>query len=173
MKKIIAAAVATTAAFAATADIADYESGPIVARQDSTFTVDFVSSSAGWTGQLSWLSNVENEAPFLLMSNKSDPNAAPTQVGSVQAGESVLFQYEITRGTLNTFRQDDEVGGAQFRHRWTSDTTARLFVEDIKLPGGDADFNDAVYDITFTPVPTPGTVAMAGLAGGLLIKRRR
>lgn len=176
MKKITTATMAATvaaAAFTATADITNYETGPIVARYDSTFTVDFVSSSAGWTGELSWLSNTESEGPMLLMSNKSDPNAEPTEVGSVQAGEAVLFQYEITRGVQNIFRQDDQIGADQFRHQWTSDSTARLFVEDIKLPGGDADYNDAVFDVTFTPVPTPGTMAMAGLAGGLLIKRRR
>ncbi len=177
MKKIIATAVApaviAAAAFTASADITDYETGPIVSPYAATFTVDFVSSRAGWTGELSWLSNVENEGPVLLMSNKSDPNAAPTFVGSVAEGESVLFQYEITNGTHNIFRQDTEVGAAQFRHQWTSSNTARLFVEDIKLPGGDADYNDAIFDIAFTPVPTPGTFAMAGLAGGMLIKRRR
>ena len=170
MKKIITTAAI---AFAATVASADMSPGPIVARQDSTFTVDFVSSSAGWTGELSWLSNVESEGPMLLMSNRSDPNAAPTQVGSAEAGEALYFQYEITHGGLNTFRQDDAVGANQFRHQWLNDLTARLFVEDIKLPGGDADYNDAVFDVTFTPVPTPGTFAMAGLAGGLLIRRRR
>jgi hypothetical protein len=174
MKKFTtAAAVIAATAFAATADVTDYSEGPIISPYAASFTVDFVSSSAGWTGQLSWLSNTESQTPFLLMSNKSDPNAAPTQVATVGAGEAVLFQYEITRGTHNIFRQDDEVGGNQFRHQWTSDNTARLFVEDIKLPGGDADYNDAVFDVVFTPVPTPGTVAIAGLAGGLLIKRRR
>ena len=173
MKKLIATAAVAAAALTASADIADYETGPIVSTSAATFTVDLVSSNAGWTGVLGWISNVESEGIIELMSNKSDKNAAPTLVGSVGAGEAVLFQYRITKGTLNTFRQDDEVGGAQFRHQWTSDTTARLFVEDIKLPGGDADYNDAVYDVTFTPVPTPGVLAMSVLAGGMLVKRRR
>lgn len=171
MKKMFTiAAIACAATFAS----ADMVSGPIVAQHDSDFSVRFVSSNAGWTGELSWLSNTESEdGPVLLMSNKSPTNAAPTQVGSVAAGEALYFQYEITRGTLNVFRQDDQAGAQQFRHQWISDNTARLFVEDIELPGGDRDYNDAVYDITFTPVPTPGVLAMSALSGGLLIKRRR
>lgn len=171
MKTIITtAAVAFFASFAA----ADMVSGPIVAQEDSEFSVRLISSSAAWTGELSWLSNIESEVtPVLLMTNKSSTSAAPTQVGSVQAGEALYFQYQITHGTLNTFRQDDETGAAQFRHEWTSGTTARLFVEDIKLPGGDADFNDAVFEVAFNPVPTPGVLAMAAVSGGMFIKRRR
>lgn len=170
MKTVITtAAVAFFASFAA----ADMVSGPIVAQQDSEFSVRLISSSAAWTGELSWLSNTESEVtPVLLMTNKSSTNAAPTQVGSVENGEALYFQYQITHGTQNTFRQDG-AGADQFRHQWTSDTTARLFVEDIKLPGGDADFNDAVFEIAFTPVPTPGVLAMAAVSGGLFIKRRR
>ncbi len=139
MKKIIATA--------------DMTEGPIVAQQDSEFSVRLVSSSAGWTGwrellradtAMEYIGNIEGE-PALMLSNKGDKNAAPTLVGRVQAGEALYFQYEITKGTLNTYRQDDEVGAQQFRHEWISDTTARLFVEDIKLPGGDRDDNDAVY----------------------------
>ncbi len=158
MKKIIATA--------------DMTEGPIVAQQDSEFSVRLVSSSAGWTGWLSYIGNIEGE-PALMLSNKGDKNAAPTLVGRVQAGEALYFQYEITKGTLNTYRQDDEVGAQQFRHEWISDTTARLFVEDIKLPGGDRDDNDAVYDVSFNPVPTPGTLAMGLASAGLLVKRRR
>ena len=170
MKTVITtAAVAFFASFAA----ADMVSGPIVAQQDSEFSVRLISSSAAWTGELSWLSNTESEVtPVLLMTNKSSTTAAPTQVGSAQAGEALYFQYQITRGTQNTFRQDG-IGADQFRHEWTSDTTARLFIEDIKLPGGDADFNDAVFELAFTPVPTPGVLAMAAVSGGMFIKRRR
>jgi uncharacterized protein (TIGR03382 family) len=169
MKKFI-----TAAAFAAVActAVADMSEGPIVAQQDSDFTVRLVSSSAGWTGWLGWISNTESE-PVALLSNKGPTDAAPIAVGSAQAGEAVIFQYEITRGTPNTYRQDDEAGARQFRHEWLDESTARLFVEDIQLPGGDRDYNDAVFDVAFTPVPTPGTMAMGLAAGGLLVKRRR
>ena len=166
----------TTAAFIAAAVVtsatADMVEGPIVAQQDSDFTVRLVSSSAGWTGWLGWISNTEG-GPVALLSNKGPTDAAAMPVGSVQAGEALIFQYEITRGTLNTYRQDDEAGARQFRYEWIDDSTARLFVEDIKLPGDDHDYNDAVFDVAFTPVPTPGTVAMGVAAAGLLVKRRR
>lgn len=171
MKIIITtAAVAFCASFAA-ADLVD---GQIIAQQDSDFSVRLISSDAGWTGELSWLSNIESEAsPVLLMTNKSSTNAPPTQVGTVAAGEALYFQYEITNGTQNTFRQDETEGAQQFKYEWMSENIARLFVEDIKLPGGDADYNDAVFEIAFTPVPTPGVLAMAAISGGLFIKRRR
>ena len=112
MKKMITAA-AFAAAFVSTAS-ADMVEGPIVAQQDSSFTVRLVSSEAGWTGWLSWISNTESEAVTLL-SNKGPKDAAPIAVGTVEAGESLIFQYEITKGTKNTFRQDDEAGARQFR----------------------------------------------------------
>ena len=170
MKKMITAA-AFAAAFVSTAS-ADMVEGPIVAQQDSSFTVRLVSSEAGWTGWLSWISNTESEAVTLL-SNKGPKDAAPIAVGTVEAGESLIFQYEITKGTKNPFRQDDEAGARQFRHEWLDGSTARLFVEDIELPGGDRDYNDAVFDVAFTPVPTPGTMAMGLASAGLLVKRRR
>lgn len=169
MKKTFS--VAAVAAVAAAAQ-ADMSHDPIVAPFEADVLVSFVSQSAGWTGELSWL-NLENDtfSPQFLLSNREAPGAT-VSIGRVGQGQTLYFQYEVTIGTANVFRQDDEAGALQFRHEWLDDYTARLYVEDIELPGGDQDYNDAVYDVTFRAVPTPGALGM-GMAGVLPLVRRR
>ncbi|GAB4384673.1 MAG: hypothetical protein Kow0022_07950 [Phycisphaerales bacterium] len=169
MKKTLS--IAAVAAVAAIAQ-ADMSHDPIVAPFDADVLVSFVSQSAGWTGELSWL-NVENEtfSPQFLLSNRETPGET-VSLGRVEQGQSLYFQYEVIIGKANVYRQDDEVGALQFRHEWLDDYTARLFIEDIELPGGDRDYNDAVYDVTFRAVPTPGALGM-GMAGVLPFVRRR
>jgi hypothetical protein len=172
-----AAMVAVAGSFGvASADISRAVHGPIIAPFDAVVDVQFVSRSAGWVGELSFIGNgVTPNSPMALLRNDAARGDKVDAMFSVSAGQGALFQYEIVRGTKNVFRQDDEAGTLQFKHAWISENTARLYVEDIKLPGGDADYNDAVFDVVFAPavVPTPGSLALLGLGGVAAFRRRR
>lgn len=170
------AAAVTGASGVAFGGYAHFDEGPIVAREDSIVTMSLISRSAGWDGELS-LINVDvevgqPETTFILSNQLSERNRLE-YVGQFDAGEALLFQYEIVRGTANVFRMDDEVGLDQFRHQWVNSHTARLYVEDIKLPGGDRDYNDAVYELNFRTVPTPGALAAAATGLAFIGGRRR
>jgi hypothetical protein len=170
MKTSLFAVVVAAFAFAAQADLVE---GPIIAQQDAEVSVRFVSQNAGWKGELSWLGTVENAgSPQFLFTNRASSSDPAATIGTVSAGESLFFQYRTVTGTLNTFRQDDAEGAKQFRHQWISSNTARLYIEDIEVPGGDKDFNDAVYDISFSPVPTPGVLGILSAGLGFLARRR-
>lgn len=170
---VMGSIIATSGVSAGIADNAEF--GPIVARQDSTAQIRFISRSAGWVGELSYL-NFESrggeDAQFLMANSVADTSHT-ANLGFVAAGEEMFFQYETVTGQRNVFRMDDAVGSLQFKHEWISDDVAMLFVEDIKLPGGDHDYNDAVFEVSFNPVPAPGSAALAMLGLGLTTVRRR
>jgi len=167
--------VAVIAASASTPALAGIVQGPVVAPFDAQAEITFVSRSAGWTGELSFLGTSQNaiSAPQYLMSNSAAAGDAAS-LGLFNSGDELLFQYEIVSGgPNNTYRMDDPAGALQFQHEFTSSNVARLYVEDIELPGGDRDYNDAVFDVTFTQVPGPGPLALAGMGGMLALRRRR
>ena len=171
------AAVVSSVSGVAFGGYADRSEGPIIAREDSLVTIALIERRAGWNGELS-LINVDVEVgepdTTFLMTNQSPDRARIGYVGQFDAGESLFFQYEVVSGTKNVFRMDDEVGLDQFLHEWIDPKTARLYVEDIKLPRGDADYNDAVYELSFFTIPTPGAAGIA--AAGLVMmggRRRR
>ena len=167
-----AALIALTAI--APAAVADLVDGPIVAPYDARVSVGFVSQSAGWIGELSWIGTLDSpESPTFIMNNRASPDDPAIPIAEVQQGDILFFQYEIVTGTLNTYRQDDFDGALQFKHQWISNDTAQLHIEDIELPGGDQDFNDAVYAVTFTPIPAPGSTALFCTGLALLVQRRR
>ncbi|MEM7754052.1 MAG: hypothetical protein AAF297_00275 [Planctomycetota bacterium] len=161
----------------ASAGYSDRDTGPVVSPFDSLVTITLIERRAGWNGELSL---IDVGAPFgepdtsFLMTNNKNQRGVVEYVGQFDAGESIFFQYEVVSGTKNVFRMDDKVGLDQFRHEWLDKDTARLYVEDIKLPGGDADYNDGIYELSFLTIPTPGAVGVA--AAGLLMmgaRRRR
>ncbi len=150
--------------------------GPIVSPFESRAEVTFVSRNAGWVGQLSILpsaNDLSGAAPQAVMRNDAKKSDPAVDIGTFARGESLFFQYTIITGTPGSYEQNDPTEAKQFRHAWLNDHTARLFVEDIRLPGGDRDYNDAIFDVTFTAVPSPGAVATAALGGLMMIRRRR
>ncbi len=161
----------TTVPLTAAADLVD---GPIIAPYDARVSVGFVSQSAGWVGELSWIGTLDTPvSPTFIMDNRASPDDPAIPIAEVRRGDILLFQYEIVSGTPNIYRQDDTYGALQFKHQWISNDIAQLHIEDIELPGGDQDFNDAVYAVTFTPLPAPGSTALFCTGLALLVQRKR
>jgi hypothetical protein len=138
---------------------------------NASATVAFVGSNAGYTGELAWISSVDNRSGLFVFNNKqSFAGESFTLPGLFAKGEEVLFRYEVIRGGLDAFASDTD--RAQFRFTAISETEYLVGVEDIRLPKGDADYNDVEFRVSFAPVPTPGSLALLGL-GGLFIRRKR
>ena len=171
MKNALTAAAVSIAAGMAHADIAGPVSGLFSPFDNAAATVVFVGSSAGYTGELTWVSSVPDRSDILVFNNKQAFAGDSLTLPALFArGEQVHLRYEIVRGGLDTFRSDTDP--AQFRFTALSETEFLIGIEDIRLPGGDADFNDATFRVSFAQMPTPGSVALLGL-GALFARRKR
>lgn len=137
--------------------------------------VVWVGSNAGYTGELQWLGTSFEQPAQTLWTNKS---AVPEQSFRLpqlfSAGERVDFQYEIVRGKLDAFATTRSADWGQFRVDASDPFDVMVGIEDIRLPGGDSDHNDAIFRVMFSQasVPSPGSVALLGM-GGLVVARRR
>jgi hypothetical protein len=74
----------------------------------------------------------------------------------------------------DSFRTDAPADSVQFRWEWSTPDIILVGVDDIRLPAGDADYDDIVFEVRMQPIPAPhaaGGLAIALLAG--LGRRRR
>ncbi len=168
---IIALAI-TSAATMAHADIAD--PGIYSPFDNAQVKVTFISSSAGYTGVFNWINpDLESGGLTLLNNHESATGESVFLPTTFQQGERIDFSYEVIRGGLDLFETSDAADWAQFSIDASDPNNVWIGVEDIRLPGGDSDFNDAVFQVSFSPaVPTPGSIALMG-TGMLMVSRRR
>ena len=163
-----------------------------------TASVSFVGSDAGAKGSLYFMGGASDgtitspsvmddpELGMELFSTRTPPagDARTVSLGTFDADEVLTFAYLITHGvrvapTGSLFRTDLDIAPAHFAildepTRLNDDTVIyRLGVEDIRNPErADWDYNDVVFDVTITSVPTTGAPALA-MALGLIVSRRR
>lgn len=167
---IIALTITATATIA-TADIAD--PGVYSPFDNAQAKITFVSSSAGYTGVMNWINPDISASVVLLNNHESAIGESVTLPKTFQAGERIDFSYEVIRGGLDLFETAEAADWAQFSVDASDPNNIWIGVEDIRLPGGDSDFNDAVFQVSFSPaVPTPGSMALMG-SGVLMVSRRR
>ena len=167
---IIALAI-TSAATIAHADIAD--PGVYSPFDNAQAKVTFVSSSAGYTGVMNWMNSDISTSVTLLNNHESAIGDSVTLPTIFQAGDRIDFSYEVIRGGLDLFETANAADWAQFRVDASDPTNVMVGIEDIRLPRGDSDYNDAVFNVSFTQaVPTPGSLALVG-TGVLMVSRRR
>jgi hypothetical protein len=165
MKTFTLAAVALTAAVAAPA-MADF--GDVLYASGGEVTVEILSSSAGYTSDLSLVSPAE----IYIGSNRD--TGLVTNLGVYAAGTEMLFQLFV-RDTEQAYftgpaaRNPDGIIHANVV--WEGPNTAVVGFEDI-FGGGDMDYNDCTFRFTGV-IPTPGSVALFGVGGLLLARRRR
>ena len=137
----------------------------------------WIGSDAGYTGELSYINPQESGNDISLWTNHSATAGQSVILpGLFNAGDRLDFSYEVIRGGLDFFSTANEADWGQFSIDATNPHDVYVGIEDIRLPGGDSDHNDAEFHIVFTcdvpATPTPGTAALLG-AGGLMIGRRR
>jgi hypothetical protein len=158
---------AVTLAAAALVAPASADFGDMLYASGGEVTVEILSSSAGYTSDLSLVSPVE----IYIGSNRD--TGLLTSLGTFAAGTEMLFQLFV-RDTEQAYftgaapRNPDGLIHANVV--WEGPSTALVGFEDI-YGGGDMDFNDCTFRFRGV-VPTPGSVALFGL-GGLLVARRR
>lgn len=158
-----AAAVLAAAAAPAMADFGDglYSAGGHV-------TVEILNSDAGYTSDLSLSS------PFSIGIGSNRDTGLIADLGAFAGGTEMIFQLHV-RDTGDDFftgpgaRNADGLIHANVI--WEGPNTALVGFEDIR-GGGDGDFNDCQFRFTGV-VPTPGSVALAGLGGLCCLRRRR
>ena len=194
--RIIVALAASAAGAASSARASAIVGEPIEVSEAGSVSISFVSQSAGARGHLYFLgverggsiteaasSDSRNLGRFLF-SNHDTSAGDSAALGDFLAGDILHFAYRIDKGAsraktndvFNTSVEDDrqyfalsspvqtEAGG------WERD----LFIEDIRVErNSDLDYNDAVFRLSFEPVPTPGAGALAMTALGIATRRRR
>ena len=157
---------------------ADIYNDPGVFAPFGNAQVDFVwvSSNAGYTGEVQWVDTAFESGSRTLWTNH---DATREQVYRVPrlfgAGERVDFRYEIIRGRLDVFETFDESDWSQFSIDDSDPLNVIVGIEDIRYPNGDMDHNDAVFRVVFSQaaVPAPGALALLGTSGLFLARRRR
>lgn len=165
------------AASMASASIAITEDPGIISPcNDAQVEVIWIGSDAGYTGELSWVNPLENGSNIALWTNHS-ASAGDSFVlpGTFAEGQRIDFVYEIISGGIDIFSTANESDWGQFSVDASDPHNVIVGIEDIRLPGGDSDFNDAQFHVKFTcapNVPAPGAMALLG-AGGLMMGRRR
>lgn len=174
MKTFTCIAAASVAACVGVAGADPIIGQAIPVPANSLVTVTFVSSSAGWTGNLHWLDGDAAFTPGPVIFNNHAASPGDTfAVGTFGSAGPLMFSYDVVSGTQNLFEMTDAAEINQFSYEATGPGMYRMGIEDIRLPGGDRDYNDIVFDVNVTPVPTGGPIALSGLGAALLIRKRK
>ncbi len=175
MNTMIKMGVVGAAAMASAASAAIYIGQPLYVPAGHEAVVTFHSSDAGWTGDVYWMGGDQEReglGQWLFNNHASSPGDS-ISLGVFENQTPLYFAYDITSGELNTYRMTDEVEIMQFAYEDIAANHFRMRIEDIKLPGGDHDYNDAMFDVQFYSTPAPGAVTLGGLGLLLGFRRRR
>lgn len=184
----LATALGVCAGFAhASIATGDIGAPVIVDRNNARATVEFIGSNAGYTGELFFrgsgatIGSIENpaipggpEEGLLLFNNKQSERGSVVELpGLYQTGTVLHFGYGLTK-PARVAGQGFFTDLAQDQNQFAFDASTGLFsVEDLRLPGGDRDYNDAVFRVTFATVPAPGAMLGLGVLGLLGARRGR
>lgn len=173
MRTTLAAVSVIACSGAALADVTD--PAIIAPFEFSQVEIQWIGSRASYTGNLQWIDPAVSTVGGTLFDNKTAATGESYEIPRLYAqGERVDFVYDIVRGGLDTFSTAVEEDWIQFRVDATDATNVLVQIEDIRLPRGDADYNDAEFRVVFTQsIPAPGSLALLGLAPACALRRRR
>lgn len=185
MSSVCAAAAVLSLAGMSRGDIIMGEPVRTPSGAASNATIEFRGSSAGYTGQLYFLgwgdeTNVIHYADgsdlgqLLFNNHSSEIGATVLLVGEFEAGSVLHFAYEVIapRSKYDLFRTDVEDDRFNFAY---DAATGDYAIEDLRMDYRhyDGDYNDAMFRISLQSVPAPGSLALLGLAGLAMTRRRR
>jgi hypothetical protein len=146
----------------------------IIEGQTQSVSVHFMSSDTAYDGVL-WLTG--DSAPDMLdmplFFNHSGALGFEHELGEFQVGDRLDFIYDVFTGVPDSFRTDDAIESMQFRWQWDTHDIILVEVDDVRLPAGDADYNDMRFEVRMRPVPAPGLVGGLAMAGVFGMRRRR
>ncbi len=185
MSSVCAAAAVVSLAGSSLGDIVMGE--PVRTPSDlaSNATIEFRGSSAGYTGQLYFLgwgdeTNVIHHADggdlgqLLFNNHASEFGASVLLVGDFEPGSVLHFAYEVIAPSSkhDLFRTDVEDDRYNFGY---DASTGDFAIEDLRMDYRhyDGDYNDAMFRISLQSVPAPGSLALLGLGGLAMTRRRR
>lgn len=190
MSNLIACAGGFAAVVALTASAsADLTPGlPVVVPSAQTqVTVTYQTANAWYLGALYFLGTADafefvTYAPdtgepglgmFLFTNHNTHPGYSVTLDGLFDAGDILLFAYDIL--------EPEHVSNEVFRGDLPDDqyyfaydpATGNMGIEDLRLPNSDLDFDDILFNVSFTVVPGPASLALLALAALWTGRRRR
>lgn len=167
--------VGAAVAMASAASAAIYVGQPLYVPAGHEAVVTFHSSDAGWTGDVYWMggdSERDGLGQWLFNNHASTPSDS-VSLGVFDVQTPLYFAYDITDGELNTYRMTDSNEIKQFAYEDIAPNHFRMRIEDIKLPGGDHDYNDCMFDVQFYSTPAPGAATLGAMGLLLGFRRRR
>ena len=173
---LIALSVAGGISSAASASLTIGFNDPAVLSpcDDATVTVEWMGSDASLAGTLSWINpSIINSTPVLFESQSAIVGDTVVLGQTYALGERVDFQYAVGGQNPQVFRTDRESDWSQFVVEQIDPLTVMVYIEDVRFPNGDGDFNDAVFQVSFNHVPAPGPSALFGAGMVLMGARRR
>lgn len=138
--------------------------------------VYWISSDAGYTGEVQWIDTAFESSPQTLWTNKSAYSGQSYELPRLfSAGERIDFRYEIIAGGIDLFSTGVQNDWAQFSVDAGDPLNVIVGIEDIRYPDGDMDHNDAIFRVSFSEatVPAPGAFALMALGGVMASGRRR
>lgn len=158
---------------AATAQV-HYGQPIIIQDEPHAVSVHYMSASTSYDGVL-WLAgtSIPSGIDTPLFFNHSGELGFEHYLGGFQVGDRLDFIYDVLTGAPDSFRTDDLVESMQFRWRWDTPDIILVEIEDVRLPGGDWDYNDMRFEVRMLPIPGPGAGVALAMAGFLGVRRRR
>jgi hypothetical protein len=139
------------------------------------FSVHYFSATTPYDGAL-WLEGREshNEPDRPLFFNHDGGLGFEHYIGRWEIGDRIDFIYDVLTGRPDSFRTRDAQEIYQFGWEWSTPDIILVGIDDVRLPDGDADYDDIMFEVRFGDgVPAPSVAGAMAMLGLIAVRRRR